>query len=219
MKDFVEVLREAAGGRREVPKTKLEQNRMAARRRILTAWRELHVDGDGTQTSINELVKKAEVSKGTFYAIFADRDELTTETAFECLREMLDGIRGPTDFVYGDSMEERTRASIDFIVDLAERYRWEILFILRLLSADTPESSAFKKKWIEFWDEYLQTSLTNDYELAGMDIPFNLRVVSRAFYSIVTDLVEWWLTDPDPVPREVLVDSVVHVMVLGSMPR
>ena len=218
MSAIEEILGQVAERRSRKPRNKREQNRQEARQRLVDAWRELYVSGEALHTPIGELAKKAEVSVGTFYALFSDRDELTKETGINCVRQMIDGIQDRLGFKFSENTEERVGAAMALVVDLAERYPREMLFLQRLSGANTPEGKAFENIWYEFWDTYTQDRLGAEYERAGTEIPFDPRVASWASRGMVANVIQRWLTDPDPIPRDVLVHSLTHLLCSALAP-
>jgi len=137
----IEALLERVAERQsQKPRNKREQNRLEARQRLVDAWRELYVAGQGAQTPIGELAKKAEVSVGTFYALFSDRDELTRDTALDSVSRMVQGI---SDLTWSSDADAhgRVRATLAFVLEFAERCPMEMRFFLRLSEADTPEAN------------------------------------------------------------------------------
>lgn len=218
MSAIEEILGQVAERQSEKPRNKREQNRQEARQRLVDAWRELYVTRGGAQTPIGELAKKADVSVGTFYALFSGRDELTKETGIDCVRQMIDGIQERMGFKFSENAEVRVRAAMALVVDLSERYPREMLFLHRLLGDNTPEGKALENIWYEFWDTYTQDRLGAEYERAGTEIPFDPRVASWASRGMVANVIQRWLTDPDPIPRDVLVDSLTHLLASGMSP-
>jgi len=212
------ILQRVAERQSRKPKNKREQNRYEARQRLVDAWRELYVAGEHTQTPIGELAKKAEVSVGTFYALFSDRDELTQDTAVDSVSRMIDGINNLTWDSDTDAYA-RARATFEFVLDFAERCPMEMLFFLRLSEANTPEAKAFVNVWDEFWESHTREALAIEYERVGAEIPFDTRVALRASHGMVVEVLDWWLTEPDSMPREELADSLTRLILWGLMPR
>jgi len=218
MSDIEALLDRIAERQRREPRNKREQNRQEARQRLVDAWRELYVARKHTDTPISELAKKAEVSVGTFYALFSDRDELTQDTAIDSVARMIKGIKDLTWDSDADAYA-RVRATLAFTLEFAERHPMEMRFFLRLSEAGTPEAKAFVNVWDKFWESHTREALTIEHERAGRAIPFDARVALRASHGMVAAVLDWWLKDPESMPREELTDSLTRLILWGLMPR
>lgn len=218
MSDIEALLEKVAERQSQKPRNKREQNRQEARQRLVDAWRALYVAREHTKTPISELAKKAEVSVGTFYALFSDRDELTQDTAVDSVSRMIQGINDLTWDGDADAYA-RVRAMLAFVLEFAERCPMEMRFFLRLSEADTPEAKAFMNVWDEFWEGHTRDALAIEYERAGTEIPFDARVALRASHGMVTEALDWWLAHPDSMSREDMVNSLTRLILWGLMPR
>ncbi len=218
MTELETLLERVSERQRQKPRNKREQNRQEARQRLVDAWRELYAAGEHTRTPIGELAKKAEVSVGTFYALFADRDELTRDTAVDSASRMIEGINDLTWDAEADA-HVRVRATLGFILEFAERCPTEMRFFLRLSETDTPDAKAFVNVWDEFWAGHTQDNIAIEHERAGTELPFDARVAVRASHGMVVEVLDWWLTEPDSISREDLADSLTRLILWGLMPR
>ena len=215
----IEALLERVAERQsQKPRNKREQNRQEARQRLVDAWRELYVARGGAQTPIGELAKKADVSVGTFYALFSDREDLTKDTAVDSMSRMIEGIEGLA-WDSGEDAYARVHGTLSLVLEFAERFPKEMHFLLLLSEADTPEGQAFKNMWHEFWEAHTRDALAIEYERAGTEIPFDARVALRTSHGMVTEALDWWLTHPDSMSREDMVNSLTRLILWGLMPR
>ena len=216
------LLAEVAQRQDQRPSTKRGQKRMEARQRVLNAWRDLFLENRSFMAPITELTQRADVSVGNFYTLFPDRGELTREVVIECITHMMQGIDAISWHDFAESKEggfDLARAFLSLIMNFVERWPDEIRFMKRIMDSRTPEGEEIKALWTQFWSDRAGPMIVNVFEREGTELPFDPVLATRVFCSMVLEAIEWWLNDPNPIPRERLIDSLAYLVVFGSQPR
>jgi AcrR family transcriptional regulator len=120
--DEVGEARGAKASRRPVPNRR-ERRKLATRQALLDATQALLVKRSLDALTVDEIVERADVARGTFYNYFADKDALERELASQ-VRVRVEGEIARTNVGIGDPAERIARAFccvLRFFLDAPEQ--------------------------------------------------------------------------------------------------
>lgn len=103
----------------------------------MNAAYELFISQGIFDTSISDIVNKAQMAKGTFYLYFKDKYEIRTELITQKAGELFSAVRKKMQNEHGGSLEETVIRLVDIIIDelnadktllefIAKNLRWGI---------------------------------------------------------------------------------------------
>lgn len=141
---------------------KLDEKKKQKREALLTAAYDLFTSQGIFDTSISDIVKQAEMAKGTFYLYFKDKFDIRTALITEKAGKLFSVVREKMRDKRADSLEETVIQLVDIIIDE--------------LDAD--------KRMLEFISKNLQWGLFHKVILEGGN------EVSDSFYDWYTELIQ-----------------------------
>lgn len=132
---------------------RLDEKKRKKRTDLLNAAYELFTSQGIFDTSISDIVNKAEMAKGTFYLYFKDKYEMRTELVTQKAGELFSVVRKKMQNEHCDSLEDTVIHLVDIIIDelnadktllefIAKNLRWGI-FHQVLLEAKNEVSDSF----------------------------------------------------------------------------
>lgn len=141
---------------------KLDEKKKQKREALLTAAYDLFTSQGIFDTSISDIVKQAEMAKGTFYLYFKDKFDIRTALITEKAGKLFSVVREKMRDKRADSLEETVIQLVDIIID----------------ELDTD------KRMLEFISKNLQWGLFHKVILEGGN------EVSDSFYDWYTELIQ-----------------------------
>lgn len=113
---------------------KLAEKKEKKRTALLETAFELFTVKGFSQTSINDIVKKAGVAKGTFYLYFKDKNDIRNQLISSKASLIFRNAVLETSHIPAQRFEERVIAIIDYILDNFEKDHILLVFISKHLS-------------------------------------------------------------------------------------
>ena len=161
-----------------------ERERLARQRDILNAARELFIEKGYSDTTLDEIAKRAEFGKGTIYNYFSNKEELFFAIMDEMIDQLLQHVQST--IIDSDAPDART-ALTDYAKGLLTlaRENWEFtrMFIKELHKAKLDDHQALMAVRIErirkVW-EIIAQPIQRDID-AGKLQPVNAFEVARLF--------------------------------------
>jgi len=194
----------------EKPRTAPERHRAATRKRLMDAWRELFLSKSGMTTPVAEIARKAEVAPATFYLHFKGKEDLTREAALESnvklLREV-EQVGMPT----AGTIEERTRGTVEVLLDFAENHPQEYRFMYSLGSLGDSEGFEFTRLWQSVWLEYAEQRIRALAAEGHMRKSIDPTVGARAIEAMYVGVLMWWSEDTSRAPREAVMETLLEM--------
>lgn len=132
---------------------RLDEKKKKKREALLTAAYDLFTSQGIFDTSISDIVKKAEMAKGTFYLYFKDKYEIRTELVTQKAAELFSVVRKKLPYNGMETLEDTVIQLVDIIVEelnadktllefIAKNLRWGI-FHKVLLEGGNEVSDSF----------------------------------------------------------------------------
>ena len=112
---------------------KLDEKKKQKREALLGAAYDLFTSQGIFDTSISDIVKKAEMAKGTFYLYFKDKFDIRTALITEKAGKLFSVVREKMRDKRADSLEETVIQLVDIIIDELETDKRMLEFISKNL--------------------------------------------------------------------------------------
>ena len=112
---------------------KLDEKKKQKREALLGAAYDLFTSQGIFDTSISDIVKKAEMAKGTFYLYFKDKFDIRTALITEKAGKLFSVVREKMRDKRADSLEETVIQLVDIIIDELEADKRMLEFISKNL--------------------------------------------------------------------------------------
>lgn len=180
-------------------------NRMVekSKRAIKDALLEIMYEKDFQHITVNELLKRANISRGTFYAHFSNLDDVR--------HQLIDDLFAHADYLFGD------KKAIDLSRDPYP--------VMRMAADMMVESRDPAKRIFKFVNVYdlginLKTWLTN-YILADDELVEKLggldsaTIAARFISGGVMHAYNRWIQDDFPIPAETVARTLSKILVSG----
>lgn len=143
---------------------KLDEKKKQKRQALLSAAYDLFTSQGIFDTSISDIVKKAEMAKGTFYLYFKDKFDIRTALITEKAGKLFSVVREKMRDKREDSLEETVIRLVDIIIDeldadkrmlefISKNLRWGI-FHKVILEGGNEVSDSF----YDWYNELIQSS-------------------------------------------------------------
>lgn len=143
---------------------KLDEKKKQKREALLSAAYDLFTSQGIFDTSISDIVKKAEMAKGTFYLYFKDKFDIRTALITEKAGKLFSVVREKMRDKKADSLEETVIQLVDIIIDeldadkrmlefISKNLRWGI-FHKVILEGGNEVSDSF----YDWYNELIQSS-------------------------------------------------------------
>ena len=143
---------------------KLDEKKKQKREALLSAAYDLFTSQGIFDTSISDIVKKAEMAKGTFYLYFKDKFDIRTALITEKAGKLFSGVREKMRDKREGSLEETVIRLVDIIIDeldadkrmlefISKNLRWGI-FHKVILEGGNEVSDSF----YDWYNELIQSS-------------------------------------------------------------
>jgi len=163
------------------------------------------------EVSIDDLAKKAKLSKGLFYYYFPTKRDLYIAGLEETSQELLDKL--VTNVAKQTAPRERALAGVDAYLDHVESQGTAFVALMRGGIGSDPEVTAvLEKVRVGILDEFMQGNPISTYLRTR---PLS-RIAIRAWIGTVEAASIEWLSSKDDVPkqmvRDLLVDSLFDLL-------
>ncbi len=191
------------------------QAREHRRSQILAAAKEVIADRGYHKASINEIIRRADIARGTFYLYFESKEKVFASILEEALRalrarilriEVADPRAAPPKQQLRDSLVR----VFDYV--LGERPLTQIL-LLHGQAADV-EAAARVDGFYREIKELIRSSLDHGLEM-GLVRPCNSRLVAAALLGAVRGVVQDAIDASEPPSTEAIVDELISFALRG----
>lgn len=199
-----------------------ERNRIATHEKLLETGMKLFLTKGFVKTTATNIAYSAEVSVGTFYVHFKDKEALLREAWAKYVGEEIDNLRSivvPQGENQPSQMAQRIRENAEALLVWVEGHRREFLF----WTGPEVAAAALHGETSRTWTTWLEERIRTDASL-GVKIPKDLSppVAAQALLGICNRVLRWWLTSGsgskgDSVKREDVINTLVrfHLAVYG----
>lgn len=188
---------------------KLDEKKKQKREALLSAAYDLFTSQGIFDTSISDIVKKAEMAKGTFYLYFKDKFDIRTALITEKAGKLFSVVREKMRDKRADSLEETVIQLVDIIIDeleadkrmlefISKNLRWGI-FHKVILEGGNEVSDSF----YDWYNELIQSSgrTFRNHELM---IYMIVELVNSTCYNVILY--------QEPVGLEELKEELAHLI-------
>ncbi|MCI9410971.1 MAG: TetR/AcrR family transcriptional regulator [Eubacterium sp.] len=188
---------------------KLDEKKKLKREALLGAAYDLFTSQGIFDTSISDIVKKAEMAKGTFYLYFKDKFDIRTALITEKAGKLFSVVREKMRDKRADSLEETVIQLVDIIIDeleadkrmlefISKNLRWGI-FHKVILEGGNEVSDSF----YDWYNELIQSSgrTFRNHELM---IYMIVELVNSTCYNVILY--------QEPVGLEELKEELAHLI-------
>lgn len=206
-----------AAARPSSPGLDTDRGKRERRRQIVRAATEVFVEAGYHGASINAIIERAQIARGTFYLYFDSKAAVFDSILDHAMTELSARIHR-IDVESADAkppqvqLREQLVATLEFIV--GDRP----LATLLLASGQTPEAEAAERLgqffgWIR---DLLERALASGVEL-GIARPCQRQVAAAALLGMIRGVVEHLVTSPSPPPVDEVVNELIMVALRGVL--
>ncbi len=201
-----------------VPKpSRHERRKLQTRQRLLDAAKRVIASHGYEDTGVLDITEEADVSKGTFYQHFKDKEDLTRALILEGFEELNERI-------------EKARAGKPHVL-----YAREILRVIFRYAAENRDmfhimlggmaSAELRTLAYEYYAKSIEEALALD-GITAENIPFPPAMLARFIAGAGVSLALWWLEDDHGLSPEQMAeftyrlfrDGALNVLPLGLQP-
>ncbi len=199
--------RSAAGGEEPgvEPASAPARSRAETRRRLVRAGIELFAREGLHGATTARIARAAGVAAGTFYLHFRDKHELFAAVVRDALARMrarteAAAAAAPPDLL--EQMRARTRELLDFAAENRS--------LVRVLLGPDAGHSGLAELVYDDMVPGVEKGLRARLEAGGVPA-LHPEVAAQALVAMWVRVVAWWLEEPDRVPREAVVETLVRL--------
>ncbi len=192
-----------------------QAKRQRRRSQILEVAKEVFARKGYHAASINDVIKAARISRGTFYLYFESKEAIFHELLEGFVQRLIDAVE-----VVDPNAEDPTGKLVQNIrrcVDLLFDNRYLAVVLLREAGAVDAETKAMLKRLNAFWAEMVEGALGNGAE-AGIIRKVNEPIMGRAIVGALKEVLYQCLMD-ESEDRTVMAAAVVDFALRGLLPR
>ncbi len=190
-------------------------SRIATHRKLLDTGMKMFLTNGFVKTTATKIAESAEVSVGTFYLHFKDKEALLGEAWTEYFREEIDHLRSivvPQEKNRPSQVSGRIRENAEMLVAWVEARPEEFLFWTGPEVAATDTRAETSRNWAKWLEERIRVDASHGVELSDGLEP---AVAAQALLGICNRVLRWWLTsgraaDGEPVKREAVIETLAH---------
>ena len=183
-----------------------QHQREQTRQRLLQVAAELFVRHGVRATRTQDVAKAADVSVGTIYAHFGDKDGLlgaVLMSGFEDLQRDLDALYDR--LLAGEPVAMRSFAEAFFSFAENNPDRARLLFGTEVMG--TPVGDRLGQAVHTVNEQRIRKFAEEGILRPGL----HPAVTARGILAVVVEVLRWWLTDPDAADREEVIDTMTEI--------
>jgi AcrR family transcriptional regulator len=195
----------------------LAEPKSERRSQIMAAAKQVFADAGYHGASINSIIEKAQIARGTFYLYFESKAAVfdsILDHAMADLRAQLDLRRGRLRILDLDAMDARAQvvATLEYIV------RDRALAMLLLSAGHTPDAEAAERLDQFFADvrDLLRRAFESGMEL-GLVRKVQPELAAAAMLGMIRGVVEQLVTQPQAPAVEAVVDELLILALRGVL--
>ena len=186
------------------------RSREATRSRLLTSGAALFAERGLNGVTTHDIAREAGVAAGTFYLHFPDKTALFREIAADTEERLRLHVEDAT--ADAPDLRGAVRAQVEALVAFASENR-EVMRIL--FSA---EAGAAGSELLDSFSRSVAEGRRAAIETGEMPREIDASVLSQALVGMLSRVLLWWIDDPEPVPRETLIETLTRIQLSGTHP-
>ncbi len=160
-------------------------------------------------TSLADIARAAEISKGTLFYHFSAKDDLIYELTEQHFDELTQANLKRVAQMQNTSLQEILQESLMTILKAEDRGKLNLYLLQEAVTENPVLKSRYASKYQEFQDMIGQFL---DIVLPQM-APEKARVLSILLVSILDGLIIQWLLNPDAIPVKDIADFLAQMLV------
>lgn len=188
-----------------------DRGRIATHQKLLEAGMSKFLEKGFGKTTAAKIAKQAEVSIGTFYVHFKDKEALLLEAwrlYFEEEVARLLPVANSEDEISPGLIAERVRANADALLRWVEERPQEFLFWSGPEVAATAVRGEIESAYVKWVGSQMQLECDFGNELVeGVTV----EVATQALMGIGNKVLRWWLMNQAPDGREVVLSTLTRL--------
>lgn len=193
------------------------EDRVTERRtRLVAAGRALLAEAGWRGTSLRAVCARAGLADRYFYESFANRDALLVAVCDQVMADVLE-VTGERMAAAARSYRPQVRAAADAVLDLLDREAG-LVRVLLLETPDTPVLNEQRRTMMGSLVDLLVLA-TDDLDPLRGTSQLRRRLGAHAVLGALFELLAAWTAGELDMPREELLDCVVHVAVSLAPPQ
>lgn len=191
-----------------------DRARQQRRAQILEASKEVFAERGYHNASINEIIGRAGIARGTFYLYFTGKHNVFDSILEEALKEVRSRIRRIDIDEGAEPPQVQLRGSLLRVVEfiLGDRHFAQLIVSNRM--ATDPEVSQRAANFYNDVQELIEHSLTLGIEM-GMVRPCDTKLVAAALLGAVMGIVQYILDASQPPAADAIVDELIAFALRG----
>jgi AcrR family transcriptional regulator len=182
---------------------------------LLRAWQELVAEEGEEQATIRSVAARADVSVGTVYEHFKDREDLNNEAALRCYQNLAEDLEQMR-VGYEGSVLEYVRTAVGVLVRFTDEHPTDARFLYRMAAASANAGSPFFQSWQTYWNDNIGAFVRAAPEELARDFDLGREVAGQAFWGMGEKVMLWWLDNKERIDREELIDVLTNMMVRAA---
>jgi AcrR family transcriptional regulator len=194
-----------------------ERQKSERRRQILDAAKRVFAEAGYHGASINAIIERAQIARGTFYLYFESKAAVFDSILDEAMRELRGRIHRidvetPTATPPQQQLREQVVATLEYIV------RDRPLAMLLLSAGHTPDAEA-AERLDQFFAEVrdlLRRAMESGMEI-GLLRKVDPQLAASAMLGLIRGVIEQLIRDPVPPPVDLVVAEVLMVALRGVL--
>ena len=187
------------------------RSRAATRSRLLTSGIRLFAKDGLNGVTTHDIAHDAGVAAGTFYLHFSDKNALFHEIAVDAEERLRHHIEQAT--ADAPRLRDAIHAQVEALVAFAAENR-ELLRIL--FSAEAGHEGS---EFLDSFSRSIAEGRRQAIETGEMPREIDPGVVSQALVGMFVRVLLWWVQEPEPVSREILIDTLTRIQLSGTHPE
>lgn len=192
-----------------------ELSRISTHRKLLDTGMKLFLTNGFGKTTATKIADSAEVSVGTFYLHFRDKEALLGEAWTEYFREEIDHLRSivvPQEDNRPSQVSARVRENAEMLVAWVEERPQDFLFWTGPEVAATNVRVETNRNWATWLEERIRRDVSHGMELS---VGLEPAVAAQALLGICNRVLRWWLTsgcasNGESVKREAVIETLAQ---------
>ncbi len=195
----------------------VERQKQERRRQIIAAAKSVFADSGYHGASINAIIERAQIARGTFYLYFESKAAVFDSILDQAMAELRARIhRIEVEDPKAPPPQVQLRAQVIEVLEYIVRDR--ALAMLLLSAGHTPDAEA-AERLDQFFGE-IRDLLRRAFE-SGTEIKLlrkvDAQLAAAAMLGMVRGVVEQLITQPEPQPIETVVDEVLILALRGVL--
>lgn len=187
------------------------RSREETRRRLLNSGVELFARHGLNGVTTHDIARGAGVASGTFYLHFPDKSALFHEIAADTEAALRARIEEATAFAA--DLRGAVRAQAEALLDFAAENR-DLVCIL--FGPDGEQAAG--TELLDAFAKSIEEGRRHAIATGEMPREIDAAVLSQALVGMISRVLVWWTTHPDPVDRDTVIETLTRIQLSGTHP-